>query len=269
MSTDQETFQLDLATAERYEADFVPALFASCAQVTLDAVEPADGDRLVDVACGSGIVARTAANRWGDRLTITGIDLNPSMLTVARRLAPSIDWRQGDAAALPLDDDAADVATCQMAAMFFPDRVAAFAELARVVKPGGRVAVVVPATLDAQAAYGPFMAAADAHVGPEARSLLDAYWSCGDPLALGDEVAEAGLEVTDRRTQLSTARFASPAGFVDVELGSTPLADRVTGEVRDRLVADLAARLERYLPADGGPIELPFANAVVTAVVPG
>ncbi len=268
MSTDQETFQLDLATAERYEADFVPALFAPCAEVTLAAVDPAPGDRLVDVACGTGIVTRTAAARWGGQVSVTGVDLNATMLSVAERLAPELDWRQGDAAELPFDDDTYDVATCQMAAMFFPDRPAAWTELGRVVRPGGRVAVVVPAALHAQPGYAPFMDAAADHVGPEARSLLDAYWSCGDPVALGDEVEAAGLTVTDRRTEVMTAQFASPAAFVDVELGSTPLADRVTGETRDRLVADLTGRLDRFL-VDGGRLELPFANAVVTAVAPG
>jgi ubiquinone/menaquinone biosynthesis C-methylase UbiE len=115
---------------------------------------------------------------------------------VARRVRDDIDWRQGDAAALPLADRAFDAVLCQMALMFFPDRVAALREMARVAAPTGTVAVLVPAGLDAQPAYGPFVDVAARHAGPQARSLLNTYFACGNLDELAGWFVQAGLHVT-------------------------------------------------------------------------
>src|SRR4030095_9389410 len=110
-----------------------------------------------------------------------GVDVNPAMLSVARRVRPEIDWREGDAASLPFPDDSFDVVLCQMALMFFPDRVQALREMARVVTERGTVGVVVPAVLASQPAYAPFVEMAARHAGPDAIALLGAYFACGAP----------------------------------------------------------------------------------------
>ncbi len=173
MSENAETFSIPVEVAEIYEQHFVPALFAEWAPVILDATEltpeRAEGRRLLDVGCGTGIVARTARRRFGPDLDVWGVDLNQAMLTVAARTAaaegidPAIEWRQGDVAQLPFEDGEFDVAVSQMAAMLFPDLRAAVAEMARVVRPGGMVAWVVPSALDEQPAYGPFVDIAVGH----------------------------------------------------------------------------------------------------------
>src|SRR5688500_3599509 len=126
MSTTEpsESFQIPLEAAEAYETAFVPAFFAQWAPILCDAAGVTAGQRILDVACGTGIVARTAADRVG-AANVVGVDLNEAMLTVARRVRPDVDWRQGDATALPLDDGSVDTVLCQMALMFFPDRVEA------------------------------------------------------------------------------------------------------------------------------------------------
>src|SRR5215472_12207007 len=116
-----EAFQIPIEAAEAYEAAFVPAFFAQWAPILCDAAGLGAGQKVLDVACGTGIVARTAAERVGPA-HVTGVDLNQAMLTVARRVRGDIDWRQGDAAALPLADRSFDAVLCQMALMFFPDR---------------------------------------------------------------------------------------------------------------------------------------------------
>src|SRR5262245_31664321 len=187
-----ETFEIPLEVAEIYEERFVPALFADWAPLTVDAADPAEGDRVLDVACGTGIVARTVADRIGPG-GLTGVDLYEAMLTVAQRVRPDLDWRQGDAAALPFADESYDAVLCQFALMFFPNRERAVSELARVARGGGRVVVSVPAELSAQTgAYGPLVDLAVEHAGPEAVSLLGVYWSCGDPALLRGLFREAG-----------------------------------------------------------------------------
>ncbi|MGH7821530.1 MAG: class I SAM-dependent methyltransferase, partial [Candidatus Binatia bacterium] len=140
-----ETFQISLETAEVYESRFVPALFAGWALELVDFAGVAPGQAVLDVACGTGIVARTAFERMKGRGRVVGLDLNEAMLTVAGRVRPEVEWRRGDAADLPFPDRSFDAVLCQMALMFFPDRGRALGEMRRVVDAGGTVAVAVPA----------------------------------------------------------------------------------------------------------------------------
>src|SRR5687767_940300 len=96
-----ETFQIPIEAAECYEAEFVPAFFAQWAPILCTAAAVTAGQALLDVGCGTGIVARTAADRVAPVGSVTGLDVNEAMLTVARRDRPDLDWRRGDACALP------------------------------------------------------------------------------------------------------------------------------------------------------------------------
>lgn len=264
MSAPTETFQIPLAVAEVYEATFVPSIFAEWAPETLEAVGVGPGSDLLDVACGTGIVARTAADLVGGEGSVTGVDLNRAMLTVAERVRPEIAWRQGDAADLPFDDDTFDAVTCQMAMMFFPDRRAAFAEMARVARPGGTVAVTVPAALEDQPAYRVFVEIAARHAGADARALLGTYWNCGDLPALRADAEAAGLEIVSTRTREGTARFGSSDAFVATEVEGSPLAERLAAETYAAIRADVAAEMDRYATADGR-FEAPLIGHVVAA----
>src|SRR5680860_934476 len=117
-----ESFQIPLEAAEFYESAFVPAFFAQWAPVLCEAAGIGSGQSLLDVACGTGIVARTAADLVAPDGTIVGVDLNEALLNVARRVRPGIDFRQGRADNLPFPDESFNTVLCQMALMFFPDR---------------------------------------------------------------------------------------------------------------------------------------------------
>jgi ubiquinone/menaquinone biosynthesis C-methylase UbiE len=106
MASSVETFRISLEAAEVYEAKFVPALFAEWAPHLVDAAGVVPGQAVLDVASGTGIVAREAADRMGGSGNVVGLDLNEAMLAVARGLRSDIEWRQGDAAALPFPDAA-------------------------------------------------------------------------------------------------------------------------------------------------------------------
>lgn len=177
MSDAAQTFQITPEQAEAYEANFVPALFRQWAELIVAAAGVGAGDRVLDVACGTGIVARLAA---GAGATVTGVDLNPAMLTVARRVGPEIDWYQGDVAKLPFGDGVFTKVLCQSALMFFPGPVAALTEMARVSAPDGVVAVQVYSSIEAQPAYRPFVELVARETGPHARALMGTYWRCGD-----------------------------------------------------------------------------------------
>jgi ubiquinone/menaquinone biosynthesis C-methylase UbiE len=132
-----------LSVAEVYERSMVPAAFALWAADLLALLALQPGSRLLDVAGGTGIVARMAAPHTGATGVVVGLDLHGGMLAVARAQAPTGVWVQGSATALPCTTAAFDVVVCQQGVQFFPDRLAALQEMARVLRPGGRVAVVV------------------------------------------------------------------------------------------------------------------------------
>jgi SAM-dependent methyltransferase len=250
MST-PETFQIPLETAEIYESKFVPALFADWAPHVVDMADVAPGQSVLDVACGTGIVARAAADRVGSGGRVVGVDLNPAMLEVARTVRPDIEWRQGDAEDLPFETGSFDVALCQSALFFFPDPGRAVREMARVVGPAGTVAIQTYAPLAEQPAYGPFMEVIARHAGPEARVLLGTYWSQGDLARLTELAAAAGLEPIETRTSLGVARFPSTDAVAHTEIRATPLVERLDPAAYDRILADTHDVLSRYAQADG------------------
>ena len=263
MSSAVETFQISLEQAEAYEANFVPALFGEWATHLVDAAGAAPGQDVLDVACGTGIVAREVADRVAGRGRVVGLDLNEAMLTVARRIRPEIEWVQGDAAELPFASGSFDVALCQSGLMFMPDRAAALRELARVIRPDGTVGVQVWAGLESQPAYGPFYDVVARHAGPQALELVGSYWVLGDLDLLGSLLEAAGLEITSTRTHTSRMRFGSVEQAVRTEVESTPLIERINDEVFAGIVADCESELARFRVDEG--VELPIVGHVVVA----
>ena len=253
-----ETFQIPLETAERYESEFVPALFADWAPHVVAMADVARGQAVLDVACGTGIVARTALPRVGADGRVVGVDLNPAMLTVAERVCPGVELHRGDVADLPFEDRTFDAALCQMALMFFPDPVAALREMGRVTKAQGTVVVMVPSSLEAQPAYKLLVDLAAEHAGPEAVAMLSTYWTCGDLDTLLRTMEGAGLEVVSTRTRMGTARFGSIDTFVAVEVESTPVRELLSDDEFDTLRRRANRTLGAFTGADGSaqiPIE--------------
>ncbi len=252
-----ETFHLTVEQAEAYDALFVPALFAQWAPQLLDTANVSPGQRVLDVACGTGVVARAAADLVGEADLVVGVDLNAAMLEVAKRVRPDIQWLSGDAADLPFDDGSFDAVLCQSALFFFPDPAAAIREMSRVAKTGGTVALQTYASLDAQPTYGLFVDVVLKHAGPEAKSLVTTYFSQGDPDELAMAFAGAGLEVTETRTPMGIARYASVAALVEIEVKGTPLIDRLSEEVLERILADCRQLLDEHTTPTGA-VEMPI-----------
>jgi ubiquinone/menaquinone biosynthesis C-methylase UbiE len=262
--TAPESFQIPLETAELYESKFVPALFADWAPHVVEMGDVAAGQSVLDVACGTGIVARAAAERVGPGGRVVGVDINEAMLTVAERVCPELELRRADVTALPFEDALFDVVLCQMALMFFPDPQAALRELGRVVKPEGTVVVMVPSSLDAQPAYAPLVALASEHAGPEAVAMLSAYWTCGDLDELLHTMRAADLDVLSTRTRMGTAHFASIDEFVAVEVESTPVRERLTDDEYDALRREANTALHDFTSVDGAA-EIPLEGHLIAA----
>lgn len=264
MSDTPQTFQLSKEAAEAYEGIFVPALLAEWAGYLVDSAGVAPGRSVLDVACGTGIVARTVSDRVKDVGRVAGLDRNEGMLAVARRIRPDFEWHHGDAGDLPFPTASFDAVLCQAGLMFFPDRVGALREMGRVVVADGIVAVQVWGRLESQRGYGPFAEVTARHAGPEAMDVVRSYFSLGDLDLVTGLLREAGLTVSTTETRLGSARFGSIEAFVKAEIDSSPLVDRIDGDVYARIVDDCREALGDFATADGRA-EIPLEGHVITA----
>jgi SAM-dependent methyltransferase len=262
-----ETFQLTRGQAQAYEDLFVPALFGQWAPQLVDCARVRRGQSALDVACGTGVVARAARDVVGPGSRVVGVDLNPAMLEVARDARPDLEWVPGNAEDLPFADAEFDVALCQSALFFFADPGRAVTEMARVVVPGGVVALQTYAPLADQPAYGPFVELVARHAGPEARVLLGTYWSQGDVEGLLRLTSAAGMSLLESRSSLGMATFPSAAAVANTEIQATPLAERMTPKTYALVVAGAEELLGKY--ADGsGVVRVPIRATLVAARKP-
>ncbi|MCP4329258.1 MAG: methyltransferase domain-containing protein [Alphaproteobacteria bacterium] len=265
-----ERWQLTDAGAESYERYQVPSVFAPLAKIFLAHVPLGPGQRVLDLACGTGIVARLAASIVGPEGRVVGIDLNEGMLEVARRHSPEgaapIEWHRGDVAALPMPESACDVALCQQGLQFFPDKAAALAEMYRVLCPGGWLALCVWRSID----HSPCAtAAADGlrhHIGVEAATRIGAPFVLGDAATLRALVAAAGFRDIDITAAVLTRRMLPPAESIPGFLASTPVGPDITAleePARERMIAEIGDALAAYRNAEG--MAIPQGTHIVLA----
>lgn len=150
--------------AQLYDDHFVSSILTAATDLLLTFAAPLAGEQVLDVACGTGVVARHVAARVGNKGSVIGLDIDPSMLAVARQIPPPtgapIFWREGDAQALPYDASSFDLVLCQHGIQYFKDPERALVEMRRVLVPTGRLAVNVLASLE----ENPFFQALDHYV---------------------------------------------------------------------------------------------------------
>jgi ubiquinone/menaquinone biosynthesis C-methylase UbiE len=243
-------------TAAAYDKLLVPAILREWTQPVAEAAEIGPGQRVLDVACGTGILTRAAAARVGSRGSVVGLDINPAMLAVAARIPSAIEWRQGEAESLPFEDRSFDAAISQFGLMFFRDREAALREMARVVVAGGRVGVAVFDRLDNIPAYRTMAGVFEEVVGKETADALRSPFALGDPQQLAALFAAAGMPAAKITTRKGTGRFASVRDMVlaDVE-GWFPFARIELNEAAiEAVIAQARAALQPFLTA-GGAVE--------------
>jgi SAM-dependent methyltransferase len=263
-------FQLQGNAAERYERWAVPFILGPWVPSLLHLAGLRPGERVLDIATGTGVVARLAARRVTPGGTVAGLDLNEAMLEEAKRLplppGLTIDWRQGSALALPFADGMWDVVLCQQGLQFFPDRLKALGEMRRVLTSGGRVAVSVWTGLSP---YHVAMREGLArYVSPEAATSGAAAFSLGDAAELRGLLEGVGFrDVVVHHVGL-TVRLPAPEEFLLRHLSATPAAELVAAagpEVHAVLVAHMKAATRAYV--DGYGLAVPQEVNVATGSV--
>ena len=234
-----------------YERFFVPAIGAPLAAdlVRLAALGP--GERVLDVACGTGVVARLASQQVGATGTVVGLDVNAGMLAVARTATPPdlrVEWHEASAEAMPFPDASFDVVLCQMGLQFMPDKPAALREMWRVLGRGGRLLLNVPGpTPRLFAIMGEALAR---HVGAEAAGFVNHVFSLHDTAEIQDLVTGAGFHDVSVESDTVSLRLPAPAEFLWQYVESTPLAGAVAAvgaERRGSLERDVVAAWEELV----------------------
>ncbi|WP_162798240.1 class I SAM-dependent methyltransferase [Sulfitobacter sp. SK011] len=258
--------------AERYQSVLVPVIFEPWASELIRRAEPGNGEHILDLACGTGVVTRQIPKLISNPGRLVGVDHNGAMLDVARVLAKEAgldaEWIEADAGALPFNENQFDVAFCQQALQFFPDRPAALLELHRVLKPGGRVACCVQQEIDLNPMLKAQAAALDAHVGENAGNAVRAI--CGLPD--GDEIRrlfeDAGFQNVAVQSTTLTLQHPDARVFAQGAMGGMHTGDKLSG------LADGAVEraVEAFLLGlgdclNGSAMRFPHVSNVITARV--
>lgn len=252
--------------AENYQRFFVPAIGAPVADDLIATADLQPGERVLDVACGTGIVTRLASARVGTAGSVTGLDITPGMLAVARSATPpgmSIDWQEANAESMPLPDNAFDVVLCQMGLQFVSGKLTALREMRRVLRTGGRAVINVPGPKPPLFAI---MAEALArHFGPEAAAFADRVFSMHDVDELEELMRGAGFLDVGVESKPKNLRFPAPADFLWQYLYSTPLAAAAAqlGDVkRDAFERDVCGQWQEFAEDGSMPLQVGITTAI-------
>jgi SAM-dependent methyltransferase len=262
-----ERGQVTGSAAEVYEEFFVPALFQEWTDRVADSAGLRPGQRVLDVACGTGALTRAVAARVGPNGTTIGLDVNDGMLAVARRKAPKIDWRLGRAEALGLETESFDAVVSQFGLMFFEDRRAALAEMMRVLRHGGRLAVAVWDSLERTPGYLAVTVLLHRLFGDRVAGALRAPFVLGDPSAVRALFAAAGIPDATVTTRKGTARFPSIKAWMYTDVKGWTLADMIDDAQFARLLEEAEKALRPFLATDGAVVFDAPAH-IVTATKP-
>jgi SAM-dependent methyltransferase len=258
--------------AESYENFMVPVLFAPLARELVIRAHPRSGERVLDVGCGTGIVARTIAAHWPGQVQVTGIDIAKPMLDIARSKSEmellDITWREGPAESLPFEAGSFDLVTCQTALMFFQDRPAAVSEMRRVLVDEGRMAVTVFQSIDQHPFYQALHEHILRHLG--ASGVADIF-SLGDRGLLCDLMTQAGFQDIVIHDVELESDFGDVetfiAGEIDVDTASIPTMQHLSEDDRARLRQTIRDEMSDSLEevTENGRVQMPFSIMIATA----
>jgi ubiquinone/menaquinone biosynthesis C-methylase UbiE len=257
--------------AESYERFMVPSLFAPWASQLIHRASPQPSERVLDIACGTGIVARNVVSLVGSQGIVIGLDANPDMIRMARATAEKenlpIKWHAGPAEQLPFSDENFDLILCQFGLMFFTDRHVALTEMHRVLKTGGRVTLSVWQGLDRHPFYQAIHEVTQRRLG---KSSVQAVFSLGDVDVLRKLLTDSGFRHIAIESVSIMARFPNPEEFLawelDVDPAETPALRNLDPEAQQAIMVAIRQEMQGKIEViQDHPIVLPFHAYVAQA----
>jgi ubiquinone/menaquinone biosynthesis C-methylase UbiE len=261
-----ESTRTERDPAEVYDELFVPALFAQWGPRIAEAAAIGSGQAVLDVGCGTGVLACAAAERVGPTGRVVGLDPNEQMLAVARRKSTAVTWRSGRAETLPFEDGSFDAVVSQFALMFFESRPVAIAEMLRVLRPGGRLAVAVWDSLDHTPGYRALTGLLRELFGNDVADAMRAPFTLGNRHDLQRLLAGTAIASVEVTTQPGIVSFAS----IDAMIGTERACVWTLGGLLDEQQFGLLRKRARdalhpFVRSDGGvQFDCPAHIAIAT-----
>lgn len=240
---------------QNYERFFVPAIGAPLATDLISHAALRQGERVLDVACGTGIVARLASQEVGVTGSVAGLDINPAMLAVAQSATPPgmpIVWHEASAEAMPFPEASFDVVLCQMGLQFMPEKEAALREMRRLLVPGGRLILNVPGPTPRL--FTILSEALARHIGAEAAGFVNHVFSLHDTAQIQDLVNGVGFNDVYVQSDTRLLHLPAPEEFLWQYVQSTPLAAavaQVDDERRGSLEREVIAKWQEFAKDSG------------------
>lgn len=235
---------------ENYERYFVPVIGKPVAEdlIRLASLQP--NEKVLDVGCGTGIVTRLAAHKVGSNGSVTGLDINPGMLSVARSTTSpemSIEWTEASAESIPFSDETFDVVLCQLSLQFVENKSAALKEMQRVLVPGGRLILNVPGS--AGELFVIFIEAVDHHISAEAAEFAEHVFSLHDTGVIQRLMSDANFNGINITEKAKTLTLPAPKEFLWQYINSTPLIEvvsKINKEARDALEREIVDKWQKF-----------------------
>lgn len=263
-------WQLAQDAAARYEQILVPTILGPAARALVEAAGLREGESIVDVGCGTGAAARLAAGSTGPMGRVVGVDVNAAMVAVARSLppvrGPVIEWMDASAYALPFAPGEFDVVLCAQTLQFLQDRQRALAEMHRVLRPAGRIALSLWCDIRENPYFDRLVRSMSRHVGQETAAGLEAAFGLSDAAAARTLLTQAGfaaVEVTVGQLELD---LPGARGFVPLHVSATPMAagfHAASERDREKVVEEMSEQLAPF--ERGAGLRVPFRTHLVTA----
>jgi SAM-dependent methyltransferase len=268
--TTSKRWQLAQESAMRYQNILAPAILGPFARALVDFAALRPHESVVDVGCGTGEAARYAAGIVGHAGVVIGVDVNASMISVARSVpfwqGVAIDWRVASATQLPLDDQSVDVALCAQTLQFLAERRASLVEMRRVVKPTGRVAISLWCDIEENPYFYSLVEMITCHIGPDTAAGLKMAFSLTNPDRIQAALNEAGFG----QIKIGVEQFDLPlpplAEFVPRHISATPMDTdfgRAPRLVQQAIVQGIVEQLVDY--QSNGRAQIPFKSYMILA----
>jgi ubiquinone/menaquinone biosynthesis C-methylase UbiE len=260
---------IDTTAGEAYEKFMVPGMFRHWAERLVQTAAPRPGEHVLDVACGTGVVARAVAPLVGAKGRVAGLDIDAGVIEVARRLSagsvPAIEWHCASALEMPFGPGEFDLCLCQQGIQFFPDRIRGLREMRRVLKSNGRLVAALWAPLETNKGHHVLVETLE-RLGVDAAAAKRAC-SFSDTEAIRAAAKEAGFSGIDLRTEDGVSHFDSMKGFLDAMTYGSPSTRHAIALLDDagrrKFTEAVTAGLERYV--SGGELQYPMQTHVFVA----
>ena len=262
----QQPIQTTTSPSEIYEQYMIPGIFSRWSVTLLELVAPQPGERVLDLACGTGVVARMAAPMVQPGGEVLGVDFNTAQIATARSIDSSIEWREGDAGSLSLADQEFDLVVCQQGFQFFPDRIQTVREIHRVLKSGGRLGITVWSSIENSPGYLAIAHALGKTVGSSAAGLLDELFAFPGSDDIRRVFADGGFPDAIVETHQIDAVFSSAEEFTRaIAVGSIMrrTQTRFSEETLGLIAADVAIEMALYLTENR--LKFPMEAHLLTA----